>query len=330
MKYIQLNKGFVAAVDDVDFERANQYSWHVVQDNHTNYAVAYIPGLGNTPLHRFVMDYTGELLIDHRNGCGLDCQRANLRLATYSQNGANRRTGGKLKGVRWRASKQKWETRIVCQGKRYKLGEFESELEAALAYDAKAVELFGEFALTNAARGLTADLPKLPRELHPSDRIGPTILVDFEDYNRVVEHNWYWSKAVGFHRPTPMGYVKGELITLASFILGVPKGWRIGWRNQNRRDHRKENISVVEGSVIGDTKRRVAIRTRKTKLIGVSASRGGKYRAKIQMPDGQMLQIGIFKTEEEAGMQYDVAARHLYGAMAALNYPRRGKRSVVP
>ena len=37
-------------------------------------------------LHRLIMDAPKGLLVDHRNGDSLDNRRANLRLATHSQN----------------------------------------------------------------------------------------------------------------------------------------------------------------------------------------------------------------------------------------------------
>ncbi|GAI64039.1 unnamed protein product, partial [marine sediment metagenome] len=38
---------------------------------------------------------------------------------------------------------------IRCSGKLYNLGNFDNQMEAAMAYDDKAVELFGEFACLN-------------------------------------------------------------------------------------------------------------------------------------------------------------------------------------
>ena len=55
----------------------------------------------------------------------------------------------KYKGVYWDQSNKKYKTFITSEGKDYWIGRFKSEKEAALAYNKKAVELFGKFAKLN-------------------------------------------------------------------------------------------------------------------------------------------------------------------------------------
>jgi hypothetical protein len=59
-----------------------------------------------------------------------------------------------VKGCSWCASKQKWRAQIAKDYKNYPLGFFEDKFDAARAYDAKAIELFGPDARTNASLGL--------------------------------------------------------------------------------------------------------------------------------------------------------------------------------
>lgn len=95
------------------------------------------------------------MLVDHINGNGLDNRRSNLRLATAFQNLANmaiRPHTSQYKGVSYykhRTSYKKWVAEIRCNRKRVRLGAFESEIEAARAYNEAAKNLFGEFARLN-------------------------------------------------------------------------------------------------------------------------------------------------------------------------------------
>jgi hypothetical protein len=89
--------------------------------------------------------------IDHVDGDGLNNQKRNLRKATPTQNGGNRviqKHSSKFKGVTWWKKPKKW---VACIrfNTRIHLGYFESETDAAKAYDAAALKLFGDFALTN-------------------------------------------------------------------------------------------------------------------------------------------------------------------------------------
>jgi hypothetical protein len=103
-------------------------------------------------MHRFLIGEAG-LYVDHRNGDGLDNRRANLRSATNSQNQANRgkskRNKSGFKGVYFHKPAQKFLASIQFEGKLRHLGLFADPIEAAKAYDAAALEYFGQFAKTN-------------------------------------------------------------------------------------------------------------------------------------------------------------------------------------
>jgi hypothetical protein len=99
------------------------------------------------------MNEPAGLLVDHRNGIGLDNRRANLRLATNSQNGCNKpkkkNTSSQFIGVSFHKKAGKWACFIRNKGRRTWLGSFESEIDAARAYDEAAKKYHGEFARLN-------------------------------------------------------------------------------------------------------------------------------------------------------------------------------------
>jgi hypothetical protein len=93
------------------------------------------------------------MIVDHINRNGLDNRKANLRLATISENCRNRgiRKGAssKFKGVHWCNTRKKWLVGIKLNGHRKHLGSFDNEIKAAKAYDEAAKKYHGQFATLN-------------------------------------------------------------------------------------------------------------------------------------------------------------------------------------
>lgn len=104
------------------------------------------------PLHRMIARAPAGVFVDHKRHNLLDCRRSVLRWATPSQNSANarrhRRHSAKYRGVvrhrcgKYQAQAKRGETN-------HYLGLFLSEEEAAAAYNRKAKELWGPFAILN-------------------------------------------------------------------------------------------------------------------------------------------------------------------------------------
>jgi len=149
MKEIPLSKGKVALVDDSDYEWLNQWKWHY---KHKDGAVRSTKAT-RIYMHRVVTQCPSEYEVDHINHDRLDNRRVNLRVCSHSQNQCNSaklssNTSG-YKGVSWHKKVGKWQSKIGHRGKSYYLGLFSDPVDAALAYDAKARETFGEFAACN-------------------------------------------------------------------------------------------------------------------------------------------------------------------------------------
>ena len=147
---LALTQGMVALVDEIDFPLINKHKWRAHPGLATYYAVT---GHRNLRMHRIILSAPAEMMVDHRNGNGLDNRRCNLRLCTRSQNAVNSAgpKGGssQYKGVYWSKQKQRWIAEVRCNDRKYRIGRFRNEQEAARAYDEAALRLFGEFARLN-------------------------------------------------------------------------------------------------------------------------------------------------------------------------------------
>ncbi len=90
----------------------------------------------------------GASEVDHE--LGKDVDGLKLRKATSSQNNCNARPrkGKRFKGVRLMPNRR-WRAEIAKDKKSYHIGYFATEEEAAAAYNEKALELHGDFAVLN-------------------------------------------------------------------------------------------------------------------------------------------------------------------------------------
>jgi len=149
VKQIPLTKGFYAYVDAEDYEWLSQWRWRVYGGG---YAVRW-EKRKLIFMHRQIMQPPKGKVVDHVNGNGFDNTRANMRNITPQQNSCNRSkqvgTISMYKGVDYDKRSDQWYARIRVHGKLLHLGYFDTEVEAARAYDRGAVELFGEFAGLN-------------------------------------------------------------------------------------------------------------------------------------------------------------------------------------
>ncbi len=152
VKFIPLTQGRFAIVDADDYGRLCQYKWYCRSTKNQFYAFR-TEAKDILSMHREIMNAPKGLLVDHIDGNGLNNRKSNLRLCTYSQNARNKRPSpncySRYKGVTWHRYHNKWYASIHKSGRSTFLGCFDDEIEAALAYDKMAGELFGEFAYLN-------------------------------------------------------------------------------------------------------------------------------------------------------------------------------------
>jgi len=166
-----------AMVDDEDYEKVMEAigrgKWYAhIPSGSKHYALS---GTRRIAMHRVVTAAPPNMHVDHINGNPLDNRKQNLRVCTRAQNSQNKKLRSdsasgfkgvyKRKGTKY-TSKKTGETKYYEPKKPYQayigdpktlypnkrhinLGSYASAEEAAIAYDKKAVELYGIFAYTN-------------------------------------------------------------------------------------------------------------------------------------------------------------------------------------
>lgn len=159
-KEIPLTQGQVAIVDAADYEWLMQWKWYALRrhDGRTYYAGrearledGSVVGLR---MHRVILGIKDPRLeVDHVDGNGLNNERANLRVASHSQNVLNkhiyRNNSSGYKGVSLRSGGSSWRAYINVNGKRRYLGNYSTPAEAAEAYNRAALKYHGEYAKLN-------------------------------------------------------------------------------------------------------------------------------------------------------------------------------------
>lgn len=157
MKRIKLTQGKVAIIDNEDYHLIAGYKWAAMKcrGGGNYYARTWSHDKPRKVLlmHRLIFGAQAGQQCDHKDRNGLNNRRQNLRIATPSQNGANRKVPNKTgwQGV-YRSNrnlKRRFTARVKVNGKMKHLGYFATAKDAARARDKAAFEAFGEFARLN-------------------------------------------------------------------------------------------------------------------------------------------------------------------------------------
>lgn len=147
---IELTQDKYAQIDDADYQLVADHGWFAHFDGKRWYAMAHMTKKKIVYMHRVLLP--SAKVVDHINGDGLDNRRANIRACTQSQNLANQKIkphSSRFKGVSFDKKLKKWTAYCKVNGKTTYIGGFKVEEDAARAYNAKAKELYGEFARLN-------------------------------------------------------------------------------------------------------------------------------------------------------------------------------------
>jgi hypothetical protein len=154
---INLTQGQKAIVDQRNFDLI-EFKWGAIRQGSDQNPRWYAVRKGNIRMHRVIMERElGRILeawekIDHKNGNGLDNRVDNLRIVNSKQNGQNQQLQGRSKTSQYKGvsfAKTKWRAYITIDGKLRHLGLFNSEEDAAKAYDQAAEYVYEKYACLN-------------------------------------------------------------------------------------------------------------------------------------------------------------------------------------
>lgn len=113
--------------DAEDFDLVSKYTWRIrAYTKNLEYARS---SKGNA--HRYIMNNPIGMMIDHKNGNGLDNRKLNLRIVTGQINQHNRHAS---RGYYWNKQAKKWKSQIRANNTTIFLGYYKTEDEARAAY----------------------------------------------------------------------------------------------------------------------------------------------------------------------------------------------------
>jgi len=159
MATLILKTGENVLVDDEDFYWINQWRWQAISIKNKKYVFRsrrnnHLGYTSRAYLHRIVMRTEDKhLIVDHINGNTLDNRKENLRICTKSENNKNtsshKNSSSIYLGVSYDKLRKKWNAQLKHNGLWKLAKRYNTEEEAAKAYDIAAKEHFGEFANLN-------------------------------------------------------------------------------------------------------------------------------------------------------------------------------------
>jgi hypothetical protein len=145
---------------------------------------------------------------------------------------------------------------------------------------------------------------------------GKFVLVDAEDYYRLVKFRWTAS-ASGNTFYASRGH-NGTTLMMHRAIMGAPKHLVVDHIDHNGLNNRRSNLRL---SSLAQNSCNVVSRKGTSKYKGVHWKRiNKKWVASIQL-NGKAYHLGCFADEIAAAIAYDEKAKVLHREFACLNFP---------
>jgi len=193
-RQIPLTNGGYALVYSGDYEWLMTYKWFRSERGYALQTSKRVGKNSGAGMHRVILNPPKGMVTDHINGDRLDNRRSNLRIADHLQNaqnrGKNKNSRSKYKGVAWKVENNKWQARIRIGTGQHHLGLYDTEEDAAHAYNVAAILHHGNYKRLNVLpEGYT--MPEKPKECplcHSSTR--EPVLVSLEKCAAKLMQRW--------------------------------------------------------------------------------------------------------------------------------------------
>lgn len=145
---------------------------------------------------------------------------------------------------------------------------------------------------------------------------GQEALVDVEDWPLLKKYRWRATLSANIWYCVCSVWVNGSsrLLTMHRLLLNPPEDQVVDHANGNGLDNRRANLRICSSADNSRNARFRSSRPRSSRMKGVTRTSKG-WRAQILI-DGVKRNLGTYKTEQEAGVAYYVAAREAFGEFA--------------
>lgn len=147
---------------------------------------------------------------------------------------------------------------------------------------------------------------------------GQFALVDDEDFEYLNQFYWQAVKHGNTYYARRVDKTtKGKRIYMHREITNCPKIMVIDHANRNGIDNQKANLRVCTQSQ--NMANKLPLKGSRSKYMGVCYHKGSKKWVAQMDSKGKHIYIGLFKTEENAAIAYNIYAERLHGEFARLN-----------
>jgi hypothetical protein len=372
------NETFI--IDAEDYEKAKQYRWRL-QFNKEKIQVVTAPtkkdNYAKTSYKTLVLGLESKKTL-FKNDNPLDLRKENLLIfdtqsefITYihrnsdltrsfeskymgskSIQGKTRKTSKKYNyiGIRYKSgSKYPWSSTIAFNNNRYYLGSFTTEKQAAIAYDIKAIEIYGDDADRNFPNMNRKKLMKKLSQLKEKETVEYKSRLSRCNQRKVLtipKTSQYrgvslrkgckkWHASISYqNKDISIGsYYNEEDAAKAYDLKALELHGPDAFRNfpdltlEELSKYKEKDLTDYETISRSHQGKKIGV-SKSSQYIGVHLNKENKWSANI-MKRPTRYQLGSYAKEEYAAMVYDLKALELYGDTATRNLPLLTKEELI-